>query len=303
MQEPVPRSVGVIGIGAMGAPIARHLQHRGYAPRVRDIDPAASAAAAADGLEVCASAAALARACDEIVVVVVDAAQIETVLFGSDGVLRSGRARDAARQTVLLCSTIAAADTERFHARLQAAGIDCIDAPISGGPARAANGTLSMMVAADPAVFERCEPLLRMLAASLHRVGARIGDAARVKLVNNLLAGIHLAAGAQAMALGQRLGLDPRILFDVIRASSGASWMLDDRMPRVLANDYAPRARTAILTKDVGLAMQMAQALGVPQPLGEAALRVLRDAVGAGLGDVDDASVIGRAAGPPHGLP
>ena len=154
-----------------------------------------------------------------------------------------------------------------------------------------------MMVAAEPVVFARCETLLRVLAASLHRVGERIGDAARIKLVNNLLAGIHLAAGAQARALGARLGLDRRLLFDVIRASSGASWMLEDRMPRVLANDYAPRARTAILTKDVGLAMAMAQEAGVPLPMGEQALRVLLDAVAAGLGDADDAAVIGFAPG------
>ncbi|MEO6407150.1 MAG: NAD(P)-dependent oxidoreductase [Burkholderiaceae bacterium] len=289
--------IGVIGIGAMGAPMARHLQRSGFAPRVRDIDPAASAAAAADGLEICASAAALAGACDVMIVVVVDAAQIEAVLFGSDGVVRAERAPGASRPTVLLCSTIAGADTERFHARLHEAGIDCIAAPISGGPARAGNGTLSMMVAAEPAVFDRCEPVLRALATSLHGVGERIGDAARFKLVNNLLAGIHLAAGAQAMALGARLGLDPGLLFDVIRASSGASWMLDDRMPRVLANDYAPRARTAILTKDVDLAMAMAQGAGVDVPMGDAALGVLQDALRAGLGDTDDAAVIGFALG------
>ncbi len=290
-------SVGVIGIGAMGAPMARHLQRSGYAPRVRDIDPAAVAAAAADGLAVCDSAAALARECDVVLVVVVDAAQIEAVLFGDDGVVRAGRAAGAPRQAVVLCSTIAAADTERFHARLVQAGIDCIDAPVSGGPARAGNGSLSMMVAADPAVFERCEPLLRTLASALHRVGERIGDAARVKLVNNLLAGIHLAAAAQAMALAQRLGLDPRALFDVVRASSGASWMLDDRMPRVLAHDYAPRARTAILTKDVGLALALARAAGVEVPLGDAAWRALHDAMRSGLADADDAAVIGSALG------
>ena len=290
-------SVGVIGIGAMGAPMARHLHRSGCAPCVRDVDPAATAAALADGLEACDSAAALASVCDVVLVVVVDAAQIEAVLFDEGGVVQAARAPGAARQTVVLCSTIAAADTERFHARLQRAGIDCIDAPISGGPARAGNGTLSMMVAAEPVVFARCETLLRVLAASLHRVGERIGDAARIKLVNNLLAGIHLAAGAQAMALGARLGLDRRLLFEVIRASSGASWMLEDRMPRVLANDYAPRARTAILTKDVGLAMAMAQEAGVPLPMGEQALRVLQDAVAAGLGDVDDAAVIGFALG------
>ena len=293
--QPGARRVGVVGIGAMGAAMARHLHRLGLAPRVRDIDPGVCAAAAADGLAVSDSPAALALACDSVVVVVVDSPQIESVLFGDAGVANAARPVGGARLCVVLCSTIAPEDTEHFHRRLQARAIDCIAAPVSGGPARAASGSLSMMVAADPAVFERCEPLLRALASSLHRVGERIGDAARVKLVNNLLAGIHLAAGAQAMTLGAKLGLDPRMLVDVINASSGASWMFADRMPRALAHDFAPRARTAILAKDVRLAIEMAAAAGVEVPMGEQALTAFRRAIEAGWGDWDDA-VVARAA-------
>jgi L-threonate 2-dehydrogenase len=280
-------SIGVVGIGAMGLPMARQLLRRGRAPLVRDIDPQAVAAAAAAGLVACESAAALAQRCDTILVVVVDAPQIEEVLFGPGGIVQAARG-----QTVLLCSTIGPADTETFARRLATHGIATVDAPISGGPARAANGTLSMMVAADPAALARCEPVLRLLASSLHGGGERVGDAARVKLVNNLLAGIHLAAGAEAFALGTRLGLDPRLLLQVINASSGASWIVADRMARALAGDIEPCARTRILTKDIGLALQMAQDAGVATPFGHAALAAFRAAVEAGFGDADDASVI-----------
>jgi len=289
-------TVGIIGIGAMGLPMALNLMRRGHAPCVRDIDPAAVAAARSSGLGwVGESAAELARHCDTVVVVVVDAAQIDAVLFGDAGVVQAARPAGSARQTVVLCSTIAAADTERLRDRLGEHGIDTVDAPISGGPVRAAAGELSMMVAAPRPVFERCEPLLREMASALHVVGERVGDGARTKLVNNLLAGINLVAGAEALALGARLGLDRRLLFDVIRSSSGASWMFEDRMARALENDYAPRARARILTKDVGLAVQMAEAAGVPTPLGAQALAAFRATVDAGLGDADDAAVIRTA--------
>lgn len=284
--------VGVIGIGAMGLPMAAHLQRQGLAPWVRDIDPQAVEAARALGLQVGDSAAALGARCELVIVVVVDAAQIAEVLFGEGGLVHAGRAADAPRQTVVLCSTIAPADTEAFQQGLARQGIATIDAPISGGPARAAEGRLAMMVAGDPAVVEPCEPLLRTLASALYRVGERVGDGARVKLVNNLLAGINLVAGAEALALGAQLGLDRRLLFEVIRASSGNSWIFSDRMARALDGDYAPRARAAILTKDVGLAVQMAGDAGIATPLGEQALAVYRATVAAGLGDADDAAVI-----------
>jgi 3-hydroxyisobutyrate dehydrogenase len=282
--------IGIVGIGAMGFAMATNLHARGHVLRVRDIDAAAVAAAAALGIAACDSPAVLAAQCDLIALVVVDAAQIDTVLFGADGVVHAPpRDRPPA---VMICSTIAATDTERFRDRLAGHGIALLDAPISGGPVRAASGAMSMMLACDQALRVRFEPVLREMAGTLFYVGEKVGDAARTKLVNNLLAGINLVAGAEALALGARLGLDKRALFEVIKASSGASWIVTDRMARALDNDYVPRARSVILTKDVGLAVQMADAAGVDTPLGDAALRLFQATVAAGLGELDDAAVI-----------
>ncbi len=282
--------VGIVGIGAMGLAMATNLRARGHALHVRDIDPAAVAAAAAQGIPACDSPAALASHCDLIAIVVVDAGQIDDVLFGADGVARA--AACDAPLAVMICSTIAASDTERFRDRLAAHSIALLDAPISGGPVRAASGTMSMMLACDRTLLDRFEPLLREMAGTLFYVGEKVGDAARTKLVNNLLAGINLVAGAEALALGARLGLDKRALFEVVKASSGASWIVTDRMARALDGDYVPRARSVILTKDVGLAVQMADAAGVATPLGDEALRLFQATVAAGFGELDDAAVI-----------
>lgn len=286
MSSTTPR-IGIIGIGAMGFAMATHLQDRGHAPAVRDIDPAAESAARARGLHVCDSPAELAARCELVALVVVDAAQIDSVLFGDGGIVHA-----AQRPAVMICSTIGAGDTERFRDRLAEHGIALLDAPISGGPVRAAAGTMSMMLACEQALFDRFGPLLREMAGTLFYVGAKVGDAARTKLVNNLLAGINLVAGAEALALGARLGLDKRALFEVIKASSGASWIVTDRMARALEGDYVPRARSVILTKDVGLAVQMADAAGVDTPLGDAALALFKATVAAGFGELDDAAVI-----------
>ena len=283
-------SIGIIGIGAMGFAMATNLHGRGHALQVRDIDPNAEAAATTQGIAVSDTPAALAAQCDLIAIVVVDAAQIDDVLFGAEGVVHAPRR--ALPPAVMICSTIAASDTERFRDRLAEHGIALLDAPISGGPVRAASGAMSMMLACDQALRQRFEPLLREMAGTLFYVGEKVGDAARTKLVNNLLAGINLVAGAEAMALGARLGLDKRALFEVIQASSGASWIVTDRIARALENDYAPRARSVILTKDVGLAVQMADAAGVDTPLGDEALKLFKATVAAGLGELDDAAVI-----------
>ena len=292
MNNDKPVGIGIVGIGAMGLPMARNLHRKTYRVRVCDIDPAALAAAAALGIEACDSPAALAAQSDVLALVVVDAAQIDSVLFGPQGVVHADRSALDARLVVMVCSTIAAQDTERFRDRLAGHAIDLLDAPVSGGPARAEDGSLSMMLAGPEALAARHDKLLRDMAAKLYYLGPKVGDAARTKLVNNLLAGINLVAAAEAMALGARLGLNRQTLFDVIAASSGASWIGQDRMARALANDFSPRARAAILTKDMGLAVHMAAAAGIDTPLGDAALSVFKATVAAGLGDQDDAAVI-----------
>jgi putative dehydrogenase len=281
-------TVGVIGIGAMGMAIAKNLRRNGFEVAVRDVRAEAEREAAQSGMVVCPSPAAVAAQADLIVIVVLNAQQIEEVLFGEDGVT----GEPSRGKTVLLCSTIAPQDTERFAQRLGQCGIAAIDGPISGGPGRAESGAMSMMLAAPHDVLARHEPVLATMSSRRFHLGDAIGDGARAKLVNNLLAGINLVAGAEALALGMRIGLDPHKLFDLIRESSGASWVFEDRMARALENDFAPRAFAHILTKDVTLATGMARDAGHPTPLGDAALAAFKETVARGWGELDDAAVI-----------
>lgn len=301
---PAPAStprIGLIGVGAMGMAMAQRLRERGHAVWSRDVRAEADAQARAAGATVCASPRELAAATDIVFVVVVNAAQIDEVLFGPDGVVRApGGAR-----TVVLCSTIAPQDTVRFAAGLAPHGIACVDAPISGGPVRARAGAMSMMIAAPAATLAPWQAVLADLAEKRFVVGETIGDAAKAKLVNNLLAGINLVASAEALALGGKLGLDPRATYDLICASSGASWVFEDRMARALDEDYTPpRAAAHILTKDMGLATALAASVGHATPLGNAALARLRETVARGWAELDDAAVIKtyqlRADGDPH---
>ncbi|MBC7414078.1 MAG: NAD(P)-dependent oxidoreductase [Herminiimonas sp.] len=282
--------IGIIGIGAMGMGMARNLQARGAAVRVRDIMADACAQAAAAGMTVCDSPGALASEAGLIILVVVNAAQVDAVLFGADGVVSGTPAGSG--KTVMICSTIAPEDTVRIAQRLADHGIDLIDAPISGGPVRAADGSMSMMLAGAAAVLAAWEPVLDALAAKQFRISERIGDGARAKLVNNLLAGINLVAGAEALGLAIRLGLAPHQIFELICASSGQSWIMADRMARALQDDYAPRAAAHILTKDMTLATAMAAAAHYPTPLGDAALARYRQTLARGWSAQDDAAVL-----------
>ncbi|HEY0845291.1 MAG TPA: NAD(P)-dependent oxidoreductase [Noviherbaspirillum sp.] len=281
-------TTGFIGIGAMGMAMAKNLHRRGFAVAVRDIRIEAEQEAASLGMVACASPSALAACSDLIVIVVVNAQQISDVLSGDGGLLHA----DLRGKTVMLCSTIAPEDTIRFAHALAAHGAATIDAPISGGPGRAEAGTMSMMLAADNHLLRRHERVLAALSDKQFRISETVGDGAKTKLVNNLLAGINLAAGAEALALGMKIGLEPHKLFEVICASSGHSWIFQDRMARALQDDFAPRAFAHILTKDVTLATVMADAAGYATPLGDAALAVFRRTVEAGFSELDDAAVI-----------
>jgi L-threonate 2-dehydrogenase len=283
--------VGFVGIGNMGFAMAARLCEQGWTVGVRDIDTRRESDAAALGATPYASAAALAERSDALVVVVVDAAQTDEVLFGADGAaaaLRPGT-------TVLLCPTIGPADVERVAARLAERGVGAIDAPMSGGPARARDGTMSLMLACDDAEFERRRSLIEALSSNVFRVGPRPGDGARTKLVNNLLAAVNLAGAAEALALAARVGLDPVRTLSVIQASSGQSWIGADRLQRALAGDPEPRAHLALLAKDSALALAMARDAAAPVPVGDAAAAVYAAALLAGLGRADDSVLYRRA--------
>lgn len=279
--------VGIVGVGNMGGGMAARLLARGWTVRACDLVPERVAALVPQGAHAAATPAQAAEGAQALIVCVVDAAQAEDVLFGPAGAAAALPPGSA----VLLCPTIAPDDVERLAQRLERAGLAAVDAPMSGGPARARDGSMSLMVACADAVFEQQRPLLQALAARLFRVGSRPGDDARTKLVNNLLAGINLAGAAEALALAQRLGLDPARTLDVIEQSSGQSWIASDRMRRAIAGDYAPRAHVTLLQKDTGLALAAARAAGFAGPLGPAAHEVFNRAVRAGLGDLDDAAL------------
>ena len=283
------RRVGLIGVGNMGGAMAERLCGLGWTVGVRDIEPAREAECVRAGAAAHATPAALAAAHAVVIVAVVDAAQCDAVLFGDDGLVL-GASRDGA--CVVLCPTLGPSSTEAIAARLGERGIGCIDAPMSGGPARARDGSMSLMVACADALFERQRALLEGLSVKLFRIGERPGDGARTKLVNNLLAAINLAGAAEAIALAERVGLDPARTLDVIEQSSGQSWIGSDRMRRALAGDLAARAHTTLLAKDSRLAMAMAAEAGFEAPLGRTAAERFRVACAVGYGALDDASLL-----------
>ena len=284
---PARARIAVIGIGNMGWAIAQRLSDRGYAPVVRDIDPAREALARARGFEVAASPAAAAQGAASVIVAVVDAAQTESALFGDAGALPSL----SAGACVLLCPTIAPADAEALAARLATHGVGCLDAPMSGGPGRARSGTMSLMVAGDCALVARQRALLDAIASPVFEVGSRVGDGARTKLVNNLLAAINLAGAAEALALAARVGLDPAAALAVIEQSSGQSWIGSERLRRALVGDLAPRAHMTLLAKDSTLALEMARSAHADVTLGAAAASRFAAACEASLDSADDAAL------------
>jgi putative dehydrogenase len=279
--------VGIVGIGNMGLGMALRLLGRGHSVGVRDLVAERERLAREHGASVHADTAAAAQGRELLIVAVVDAAQTDAVLFGERGAVHGL----APGSSVLLCPTLAPQTVERCADRLAERGIHCIDAPMSGGPLRARDGTMSLMVACADAAFERWQGLLQDLSSRLFRIGTRPGDGARTKLVNNLLAAINLAGAAEALALAQRLGLDPAATLAVIEASSGQSWIGSDRLRRALAADPAVHAHVSLLAKDSRLALGMAGDAGLRPRMGATAAALFAEACAGGLADQDDASM------------
>jgi L-threonate 2-dehydrogenase len=280
--------VGLIGLGAMGGGMAASLRRAGHALRVFDVRGDVAQAFARDGGTACASVAELGAACDVVISVVVNAAQTEDVLFGSGDCAAAMKPGSV----FVMCSTVDPNWSIALEARLAALGILYVDAPISGGAAKAASGQMTMMTAARPEAYARCEPLLQAMAAQVYKLGDRAGAGSKVKVINQLLAGVHIAAAAEAMALGLREGVDPAALYEVITHSAGNSWMFENRMAHVLAGDYTPLSAVDIFVKDLGLVLDMARASKFPLPLSSTAHQMFMQASTAGFAKQDDSAVI-----------
>jgi len=281
-------TVGLIGLGAMGAGMAASLRRAGMSPRVFDIRPGVAEAFARDGGVACDSVAALAADCDVVVSVVVNAQQTEDVLFGSGGATAAMRPGSV----FVMCSTVDPNVSIDFERRLEALGLHYLDAPISGGAVKAAAGQITMMTAGRPQAYARCEGVLEAMAGKVYRLGDRAGAGSKVKIINQLLAGVHIAAAAEAMALGLREGVDAAALYEVITHSAGNSWMFENRMAHVLAGDYTPLSAVDIFVKDLGLVLDTARATKFPLPLASTAHQMFMQASSAGHGREDDSAVI-----------
>ncbi|WP_027014263.1 L-threonate dehydrogenase [Comamonas composti] len=282
------RTVGVIGLGAMGAGMAQSLRRAGHQVHAYDLRPEATAAFAAEGGTACATLADMAAACTIIVSVVVNAAQTEALLFGEGGIaaaLRPGA-------VFIMCSTVDPAWSMALEERLQTLGVLYLDAPISGGAAKAAAGQMTMMTAGRPEAYAACEGLLDAMAAKVYRLGDSAGAGSKVKIINQLLAGVHIAVAAEAMALGLREGVAAEALYEVITHSAGNSWMFENRMAHVLAGDYRPLSAVDIFVKDLGLVLDTARHSKFPLPLASTAHQMFMQASTAGHGREDDSAVI-----------
>jgi 3-hydroxyisobutyrate dehydrogenase len=247
---------------------------------------------AAEGGVACDSLESVAAASDILVSVVVNAAQTESVLFG-DGASASGCAKHLKPGSVfVMCSTVDPAFSVGLEKKLNDLGLLYIDAPISGGAAKAASGQMTMMTAGTPAAYAKAEPFLNAMAAKVYKLGDSAGGGSKVKIINQLLAGVHIAAAAEAMALGLREGVDPDALYEVITHSAGNSWMFENRMAHVLAADYTPLSAVDIFVKDLGLVLDMARASKFPLPLSSTAHQMFMQASTAGFAKEDDSAVI-----------
>ena len=283
--------VTIIGVGNMGGGMARNLLAKGWPVHVYDVDLEKMQNLVPFGAVAHVDIAQAAINSIVTIICVVDAQQTHAVLFGADGEAQGVAQAMALGRMVMLCPTLAPQDVERFAKDLIPFGLHTIDAPMSGGPVRAADGSMSLMVACEPMVFERHRALIEALSNKVFRISERVGDGARTKLVNNLLAGINLVGAAEVLVMAQKLGLDVAKTLDVIEQSSGQSWIGSDRMRRALTGDYAPRAHMTLLEKDTRLAVEAAQSAGFEGPLGAAARDVFAQASAGGLDGLDDAAL------------
>jgi putative dehydrogenase len=287
MNANVGRYAAVIGLGSMGMGMARALRRGGFDVVGCDANPATVEQFVREGGRGAPDPASAAADVDIVICVVVNAAQTEAVLFGENGVASS-----VPEGAVFISSaTMDPAACRRLAARLESAGRLYLDAPISGGAARAADGTLTVLASGSPAAFAKARPALDAMAAQVHDLGTEVGLGSAFKMINQLLAGVHIAAAGEAIAFAAKQGLDLRKVYEVITGSAGNSWMFENRIPHVLEGDYAPRSAVDIFVKDLGIVQDMARQWKFPVPLAAAALQVFLMASGAGMGRDDDASV------------
>jgi 3-hydroxyisobutyrate dehydrogenase len=288
MTASTSKTLGVIGLGSMGMGAACSAVRQGtptwgYDPRVEAVSDFARA-----GGHGAASVGELAEHCDVVLVLVVNAAQTEAVLFGEGGLaerLKKG-------SVVVTSATVDPALPPVWESRLAERGLWLIDGPVSGGAVKAAAGQMTVMASGKPEAFEAAGALLDAFAGKVYRLGDSAGVGSTVKMVNQHLAGVHIATACEALALGIKAGADPEQLYEVIRNAAGNSWMFENRVPHILAGDYTPLSAVNIFVKDLGIVLDAARQMKFPLPLAAAAHQLYLSTAAMGLGAEDDSAVV-----------
>jgi len=281
------RTVALIGLGSMGLGMAKSLLRAGHTVSGYDVSAAALAALTTEGGRAASSPADAATGASIVVVVVVNAAQTETVLFGASGVVPGL----SPGSVIISCATMAPDAARALAQRCAEHDMLYLDAPMSGGAARAGTGELTFMASGTPQAFATARPALEVMAGTIHELGDAAGVGSSFKIVNQLLAGVHIAAACEAITFASRLGLDIAKVYEVITASAGNSWMFENRVPHILDGDYAPKSAVNIFTKDLGIVSDIGRAETFPLPIAAAALQLFLMTAATGMGRDDDSSV------------
>lgn len=280
-------SVAVIGLGSMGYGAATSLIKAGFETRGCDLRPRILENFEQAGGVPFRTAAEAAQGAAVVLLFVVNAEQVEQVVFGEDGILKSATRGTA----VICCATTPPSFATALGERLIKAGMMLLDAPVSGGAAKAMSGEMTIMASGSDAALSKAATVLNAIATKVYKLGDQPGKGSQVKMINQLLAGVHIAATAEALTLGIRQGLDPGVLLEVISECAGSSWMFQNRGPHIVDGDYTPHSAVDIFVKDMGIVTGEAAKCDFPVPLSEVALGLFQQASENGYGAEDDAAV------------
>ncbi len=291
------KNVCVVGLGTMGMGAAKSCIRGGLNTYGGDIsDKALQVLKDAGAVKVSKTPKEFGAELDAVIVLVVNAAQVRSVLFGDDP--KDCLASSLKKGTpVMVSSTMAAADAKDIAAKLAEYGLPMLDAPVSGGGIKANAGEMTVMASGAPETFEALKPVFDAIATKVYNIGTEFGLGSSVKIVHQLLAGVHIAVAAEAMAMAKKAGIPLDIMYDVVTHAAGNSWMFENRMAHVLAGDYTPLSAVDIFVKDLGLVTDTAKALHFPIPLASTAYQMFTNASNAGFGRYDDSAVIMNFSG------
>ncbi|MBA8879611.1 L-threonate dehydrogenase [Phyllobacterium myrsinacearum] len=287
MGEQSALKVCVIGLGSMGFGVATTLLRKGFDAVGYDVNEEVADRFVAAGGCVASTVCEAAESADIVIVVVVNATQTLAVLFGEGGaakVMQKGG-------TILSFATMSPEMARDFERRAGELGVRYIDAPISGGALRAAAGELTIMASGHAEAFRHARPVLDAIAMKVYELGDEAGIGASFKIVNQLLAGVHIAAACEAITFAKAMGLDMDMVYEVITASAGNSWMFENRVPHILEGNYSPFSAVDIFTKDLGIVSDIGRGLKFPLPIASTALQMFVMTAAAGMGRDDDASI------------